>query len=32
MDRESTLKDLQEFVKTDVLMRHLLGVEAAMRA
>ena len=32
MDRESTLKDLGEFVKTDVLMRHLLGVEAAMRA
>jgi putative nucleotidyltransferase with HDIG domain len=32
MDRESTLKDLEEYVKTEVLMRHLLGVEAAMRA
>ena len=32
MDRESTLKDLKEYVKTEVLMRHLLGVEAAMRA
>ena len=32
MDRETTLKDLSEFVKTDVLMRHLLAVEAAMRA
>ena len=32
MDRESTLKDLKEYVKTEVLMRHLLGVEAAMQA
>ena len=32
MDRESTLGLLQEFVKTDTLMKHLLGVEAAMRA
>ena len=32
MDRESTLKELEEYVKTEVLMRHLLGVEAAMRA
>ena len=32
MDRESTLVLLQEFVKTDILMRHLLGVEAAMQA
>ena len=32
MDRESTLKDLKGYVKTEVLMRHLLGVEAAMRA
>ncbi len=32
MDRETTLKDLQEFVKSDALMRHLLAVEAAMRA
>ena len=32
MDRESTLKLLQEFVKTDTLMKHLLAVEAAMRA
>ena len=32
MDRESTLKDLQEFVKTDMLMKHLFGVEAVMRA
>ncbi len=31
MDRESTIKFLQKHVKTDVLMRHLLGVEAAMR-
>ena len=32
MDRESTLKLLQEFVKTETLMKHLLAVEAAMRA
>ena len=32
MDRASTLKDLAEYVKSDMLMRHLLGVEAAMRA
>ena len=32
MNRDSTLKDLEEFVKTDTLMRHLLAVEAAMRA
>ena len=31
MDRESTLKFLEQHVKTDVLMRHLLGVEAAMQ-
>ena len=31
MNRESTLKFLEQHVKTDVLMRHLLGVEAAMR-
>ena len=31
MDRESTIKFLQKHVKTDVLMRHLLGVEAAMQ-
>lgn len=32
MDRESTMALLQEYVKTDVLMKHLLAVEAAMRA
>jgi putative nucleotidyltransferase with HDIG domain len=32
MDRASTIQFLQQHVKTDVLMRHLLGVEAAMRA
>ena len=32
MDRESTMALLQEFVKTDTLMKHLLAVEAAMRA
>ncbi|MFB3092003.1 MAG: HD domain-containing protein, partial [Dehalococcoidia bacterium] len=32
MDRESTIKFLQKHVKTDVLMRHLLGVEAAMQS
>ena len=32
MDRETTLGVIKEFVKTDVLMKHLLAVEAAMRA
>ena len=32
MDRQSTLGLLQEFVKTEMLWRHLLGVEAVMRA
>ena len=32
MNRESVMEDLKEFVKTDVLMRHLLAVEAAMRS
>ena len=32
MDRASTISFLRKHVKTDVLMRHLLGVEAAMRA
>ena len=32
MDRESILKDLAEYVKTDMLMKHLFGVEAVMRA
>ena len=32
MDRDSTLKLLREFVKTETLMKHLLAVEAAMRA
>lgn len=32
MDRESTVKLLQEYVKTGTLMKHLLAVEAAMRA
>ena len=31
MDRESTIQFLNQHVKTDMLMRHLLGVEAAMR-
>jgi predicted hydrolase (HD superfamily) len=31
MDRESTLEFLGKHVKTDMLMRHLLGVEAAMK-
>ena len=31
MDRESTIRFLQKHVKTRVLMRHLLGVEAAMQ-
>ena len=32
MDRQSTLVLLEEFVKTEMLWRHLLGVEAVMRA
>ena len=32
MDRDSTMKLLQEFVKTETLMKHLMAVEAAMRA
>ena len=32
MDRESTLSLIGEYVKTDTLMKHLLAVEAAMRA
>ena len=32
MDRDSTLELLREYVKTEVLMRHLLAVEAAMRS
>ena len=32
MDRESTLKVLNEYVKTDTLMKHLLAVEAVMGA
>ena len=32
MDRESALKVIQEYVKTDMLMKHLLAVEAVMRA
>ena len=31
MDRQSTIDFLQEYVKTDTLMKHLLAVEAAMR-
>ena len=31
MDREATMEFLGQHVKTEVLMRHLLGVEAAMR-
>jgi putative nucleotidyltransferase with HDIG domain len=31
MDRQNTLNLLKEFVKTDVLMKHLIAVEAAMR-
>ncbi len=31
MDREGTIQFLEKHVKTEVLMRHLLGVEAAMR-
>ena len=32
ISREQTLGLLDEFVKTDTLMKHLLGVEAAMKA
>ena len=32
MDRETTTELLKEFVRTESLMKHLLGVEAAMRA
>ena len=32
MDRDGTLAVLDEYVKTDTLMKHLLAVEAAMRA
>ena len=32
MDRESTLDLIREHVKSESLMRHLIGVEAAMRA
>ena len=32
MDRETTLDLLQQFVKTETLMKHLLGVEAVMWA
>ncbi len=32
MDREGTLQILEEFVKTETLMKHLLAVEAAMVA
>ena len=32
MDREGTLELLREFVKTEVLMKHLLAVEAAVQA
>ncbi len=32
MDRQSTLELIDEFVKTDMLKKHLLAVEAAMRA
>ena len=32
MDRQKVLEDLGQYVKTDTLMRHLLAVEAAMRA
>ena len=31
MDRDQTLKFLQDHVKTEMLMKHLLTVEAAMR-
>ena len=32
MDRQTTIEFLQDYVKTDTLMKHLLAVEAAMRA
>ena len=32
MDRQTTIEFLQEYVKTDTLMKHLVAVEAAMRA
>ncbi len=32
IDRRKVLDDLSQYVKGDMLMRHLLGVEAAMRA
>ena len=32
MDRASTMELLREYVKTESLMRHLFGVEAAMQA
>lgn len=32
MDRERALEVIQEYVKTDTLMKHLLAVEAVMRA
>jgi putative nucleotidyltransferase with HDIG domain len=32
MDRQSTLELLKDYVKTDSLMKHLVAVEAAMRA
>ena len=32
MDREGALNVIQEYVKTDTLMKHLLAVEAVMRA
>ena len=31
MDRDQTLEFLRQHVKTDMLMKHLLSVEAAMR-
>ena len=32
IDRQKVLEDLSHYVKGDMLMRHLLAVEAAMRA
>ena len=32
MDRQTTVEFLQDYVQTDTLMKHLLAVEAAMRA
>ena len=32
MDRRSALELIDEFVKTDTLKKHLLAVEAAMKA